>query len=204
MRTESSRQELLGNGTQPGLVLEPVSSVVSFLDYASANAFINLSFTNTDEELAVLRELKGLVIIDSVMATLTETDSSFIRINGWPGFMDTMFEASCLKEDLKVEAEKVFKYLNKSVQWLSDDPGFISPRVISMIINEAYFSLEEEVSTKENIDEAMKLGTAYPFGPFEWANRIGLRNVVSLLIRLSKENERYTPAALLVKEALET
>lgn len=202
--TEPARKELLKNGTQPGITLDWVSSVHSFLNYKSANAFINLSFENTDEELGILKTLKGLVVINSVIDTLAETDSSFIRINGWTGFMDTIIEASCLKEEFKAGAEYVFGCFNKSVEWLPDDPGFISCRVISMIINEAYFSLEEQVSTKENIDEAMKLGTAYPFGPFEWAKRIGLKNVVSLLTRLSKENKRYSPAALLVKEALET
>ena len=48
-----------------------------------------------------------------------------------------------------------------------DIPGFISARVVSMIINEAYFALEEEVSSKEEIDTAMKLGTNYPYGPFD-------------------------------------
>jgi 3-hydroxybutyryl-CoA dehydrogenase len=85
---------------------------------------------------------------------------------------------------------------------LPDEPGFITPRVISMIINEAYFALEEGVSTKEEINTAMKLGTAYPYGPFEWAERIGVRNILVLLNRLSKEKSQYKPAPLLVEEAL--
>ena len=28
---------------------------------------------------------------------------------------------------------------------------------------------------------AMKLGTNYPYGPFEWADKIGLENVCELL-----------------------
>ena len=70
-----------------------------------------------------------------------------------------------------------------------------------MIINEAYFALEEEVSTKDEIDIAMKLGTNYPFGPFEWAERIGVENVYELLNHLSISNKRYKPSRLLQKEA---
>ena len=198
---ENARAELMNKGIQPGLVLETVSTIASLLKYPSADAFIIFSFQNTDEELRVLRQLKGLVIVDSVVNCLSETDDSFVRINGWPGFMNSIVEASTLNEELKTKAEAVLTQFNKSVEWLPDDPGFVTPRVISMIINEAYFALEEEVSTKENIDLAMKLGTAYPYGPFEWGQKIGLKKVAALLNRLSEENERYAPSALLVKEA---
>ena len=200
---ENLKAELIGKGTGPGLRLETVSSIHDFEDYPSADAFVLFSFQNTSEELRLLKKLNGLVIVDSVVNSLQEIDYSFIRINGWPGFMDSIIEASCLKEELKGRAEAVFKQFNKSVEWLPDECVFVTARVISMIINEAYFALEENVSTKENIDLAMKLGTAYPYGPFEWGQKIGLKNVQQLLTRLSIENERYKPSALLVKEALE-
>ena len=72
-----------------------------------------------------------------------------------------------------------------------------------MIINEAYFTLEENVSTKEEIDIAMKLGTNYPYGPFEWSKKIGLKNIADLLKELFITEKRYQPAALLLKEASE-
>jgi 3-hydroxybutyryl-CoA dehydrogenase len=46
----------------------------------------------------------------------------------------------------------------------------------------------------EEIDTAMKLGTNYPYGPFEWGQRIGLTRIVSLLNVLSMTNARYKPA----------
>jgi len=73
--------------------------------------------------------------------------------------------------------------------------------VVSTIINEAYFSIEDEISSREEIDIAMKLGTNYPYGPFEWSKLIGLKKIYSLLERLSKENSRYIPSDLLKKEA---
>lgn len=47
--------------------------------------------------------------------------------------------------------------------------GFIFPRTIVQIINEAYFALEEGVASKEDINRAMKFGVNYPKGPFEWS-----------------------------------
>ncbi len=63
---------------------------------------------------------------------------------------------------------------------MKDEPGFVSARIVSMIINEAYFTLEAGTSTKEEIDIAMKLGTGYPFGPFEWGEMIGLSRIAGI------------------------
>jgi 3-hydroxybutyryl-CoA dehydrogenase len=71
---------------------------------------------------------------------------------------------------------------------------------VAMIINEAWLSFGEGVSAKEEIDVAMKLGTNYPYGPFEWCNIIGPKKVYSLLNELSKTNLRYQPASLLKEE----
>jgi len=78
----------------------------------------------------------------------------------------------------------------------------VTPRVISMIINEAYFALDEGISSKEEIDTAMKLGTNYPYGPFEWSEKIGLKKIYDLLIALTTTNSRYKPAPRLEQEVL--
>ena len=48
----------------------------------------------------------------------------------------------------------------------------------------------------------MKLGTNYPYGPFEWSKKIGLKKIYDLLTLLAKTNARYEPSPLLKKEAL--
>jgi 3-hydroxybutyryl-CoA dehydrogenase len=73
--------------------------------------------------------------------------------------------------------------------------GFIFPRTIVQIINEAYFALAEKVATKDDIDRAMKFGVNYPKGPFEWAeNRESI--VLCLLNELLEKtgDQRYKPA----------
>jgi 3-hydroxybutyryl-CoA dehydrogenase len=78
----------------------------------------------------------------------------------------------------------------------------VTPRIIAMIINEAYFTLQERTATRSDIDVSMKLGTNYPFGPFEWATKIGLKNVYNLLNALYNDtkDERYKISPLLKKE----
>ena len=94
----------------------------------------------------------------------------------------------------------ILKALNKNVIPVPDQPGFISARIIAMIINEAYFAKSENVSTEKEIDVAMKLGTNYPYGPFEWASIIGIKNIYALLKILSETDSRYQPSHLIEEE----
>jgi 3-hydroxybutyryl-CoA dehydrogenase len=49
----------------------------------------------------------------------------------------------------------------------------------------------------------MKLGTNYPFGPFEWGDKIGLNNVVKVLDAVWQytKDERYKVCPALRKAA---
>ena len=141
------------------------------------------------------------VFVHAVLATSQLLPINAIRINAWEGFLERpIWELACNNSDIKTEAEKVLRHLNKSFAWVPDQPGLIAARVVAMIINEAFFALGDGVSSKESIDIAMKLGTNYPWGPFEWATKIGLNNIISLLTQLSEVNERYHPAPKLLEE----
>jgi 3-hydroxybutyryl-CoA dehydrogenase len=87
---------------------------------------------------------------------------------------------------------------------VEDRVGLVTPRVICMIINEAYYTAMEGTATKEAIDLAMKLGTNYPYGPFEWCARIGIRQVYELLeaVYADTKDERYKICPLLRQEYL--
>ncbi len=95
---------------------------------------------------------------------------------------------------------KVFNSLGWNFVFVKDEPGLVAARVICMIINEAFFALQEEVSTVNEIDLAMKLGANYPYGPFEWQNKIGLQNIYQLLKTLSEKDKRYSTSPLLEKK----
>jgi 3-hydroxybutyryl-CoA dehydrogenase len=197
---EALKQELLAQGLKDGIrpewLVEP--AIVK-----GADCYIDLLFQPTAERINILQKPEpALIIVNSVIATLENLPGNFIRFNGWPTFLKrSVAEAVYATAKHKETAEKIFTAFSKTTEWVPDVPGFISARIVSMIINEAYFTLDEKVSSKNEIDTAMKLGTNYPFGPFEWGEKIGLRNVYELLIALAKTNSRYEPAALLKKEA---
>lgn len=87
---------------------------------------------------------------------------------------------------------------------VADRVGMITPRVICMIINEAYYTLQEGTASKADIDLGMQLGTNYPHGPFAWAERIGIREVRSLLEAMYNDTKdpRYKLCPLLKTESL--
>ena len=171
-----------------------------FDQYKNTDAF----FCLTENEISsAFNSITKPIIINSVIHTLAELNlpSNVYRINGWTGFLNRpVWEIS---GEAGEAIETIFKEIDIKINFVKDEPGFISARVIAMIINEAYFALEDNVSSKAEIDTAMKLGTNYPFGPFEWAAVIGLGNISALLQQLYLTDSRYKPSQLLITEALE-
>ena len=200
LTSESLKEELLNGTVQKELEIAWVSEVQQFLNYPDAFAFVDLLFENHSSHLQVLQKLlPALIIINSVEYTLEETHPSFVRINGWNTFLKGTVIEACGAESQRHKAEAVLALFGKQPEWLPDEPGFITPRIIGSIINEAYHSLEEGVSSRDQINTAMKLGTNYPFGPFEWAEKIGEHRLSSLLTRLAQKQERYRPSSLLTR-----
>jgi 3-hydroxybutyryl-CoA dehydrogenase len=187
-------------GSRPGIAWQRAENATTFSQYKEADAFFCL------ESHVVLPEfefLKKPVFINSVEKTLAgiASPSNIYRINGWATFLNrTVWE---IAGTASAETEAIFKSFHVKINFVKDEPGFISARIIAMIINEAYFALEQNVSSKAEIDTAMKLGTNYPFGPFEWALKIGRNNVLVLLQQLYLTDSRYKPSELLIKEATE-
>ena len=163
-----------------------------------ADAFFNLSPTAGKMNYGFTSKP---VFIHLVAQTLQEigTPKNVLRINAWPGFLDrNVWE---IAGSLHEESRQVLTMLNKKAAEVVDEPGLIAPRVIAMIVNEAYFALQDGISTKTEIDTAMKLGTNYPHGPFEWSSRIGLKNMLELLDVLAVSDKRYQVAQLFRTEA---
>ena len=103
-------------------------------------------------------------------------------------------------------ARNLIASLQRELAVVQDRAGMVMPRILCMLINEAAFALMENIATPADIDTAMKLGTNYPFGPVEWADRIGIRTVVSVLDAIYRETgeERYRTAPLLRHMAVGT
>ncbi|HTD05240.1 3-hydroxyacyl-CoA dehydrogenase [Undibacterium sp.] len=82
---------------------------------------------------------------------------------------------------------------------MADVPGLAVARTIAMLVNEAADAVHQGVCDQQGADLAMKLGTNYPAGPFEWLQEIGSDYIVPLLDNLftAYRGERYRVSPLL-------
>ena len=161
-----------------------------------ADAFLDLCFENSPERIEMLaRLLPKPVFVHSVTDTLDRIHPNLIRMNGWPGFLKGNCLEAAASDDMQIKAGQL---LGEELVFVKDEPGFVSARILAMIINEAYFTWEAGTSSKEEIDIAMKLGTGYPFGPFEWGEMIGPARIVELLKKLAIDDPVYEIAGSLV------
>lgn len=197
---ERQQQEILLKNTAPG------TELIFAENYSNGNidSYDGLFYLNQSSSGSIKKISGKPVFIGSVIETLKEQmlPGNFARINAWPGFLERpLWEVAAGNMD---NASSIFEKLGWNVVFVKDEPGLVSARVISMIINEAFFALEENVSSKEDINIAMKLGTNYPYGPFEWLEKIGLESIYLLLNKLSLTDNRYSVAPLLKKKYFET
>jgi 3-hydroxybutyryl-CoA dehydrogenase len=164
-----------------------------------ADAYFDLCY---EDEGWTFHEIKDRqVFVNAVIQISQELPANAIRINGWNSFLNrSIWEIASNDTSLTQNALQILESIGRKGIIVPDEPGFIAVRIIAMIINEAYFALDEGISTKKEIDIAMKLGTNYPYGPFEWAGIIGLHKIAKLLEILYLKDERYQTAPALLQE----
>lgn len=130
---------------------------------------------------------------------------SVYGFNGLPGFLSReLVEVSTVDGERNDELESIFSRLGSSFKVVEDRVGMVTPRIIFMIINEAFYTVQEGTASREDIDLGMRLGTNYPYGPFEWLERTGIRHVYETLEAIYEDtkDERYKICPLLKKEYL--
>lgn len=171
-------------------------------NFSFDNVLLNFGFGTKEEKKNILRENPSKkIFMDLTCYDPSEFYSEFPHLKG-------SFAALFCDELKKIEIhfiEPDQTVLNKLVE-LGFTPietsivscGFIFPRTIVQIINEAYFALEEGVAKKEDINRAMKFGVNYPKGPFEWSDGREIYVLTLLQELYSKtQDKRYRPSRLL-------
>ena len=93
------------------------------------------------------------------------------------------------------------KDLGKSPVEVNDAPGFVANRILMPMINEAIYTLHENISSVEGIDTVMILGMSHPMGPLHLADFIGLDVCLSILKVMHQGfgGKKYTPCPLLIE-----
>lgn len=167
------------------------------------------------EQFEMYATYEGIFFLNTVKISLAELSYSVnhemvctvFGFNGLPTmFNKSLLEVSMLKREDQKVIDQMCLDLNTEYTLVDDRVGLVTPRVVCMIINEAYYTVQEKTASREDIDMAMKLGTNYPVGPFEWCERIGIKNVYETLEAVYEDtkDERYKICPLLKKEYLKS
>ncbi len=82
---------------------------------------------------------------------------------------------------------------------VQESPGFVVNRILSPVMSEACFVLQEGIASARDIDQAMRAGAGMPMGPFELADLVGLDvslEVLNTLYREFQDPKYRAPMAL--------
>ena len=102
------------------------------------------------------------------------------------------------EETLEVALDLV-RSIGKEPVICRESPGFIVNRILIPMINEAVELLDCGVASREDIDQAMKLGANHPMGPLELADFVGVDIVLAIMEVLYSEtgDPKYRPSLML-------
>ena len=188
----------------------------SFWDIVKGDRYacvFDLNFDEWPRSIEFFISLKDTpVFVSAVKKNLAETVQEYgeepqcflIGMNMLPGFIEReVLEISLFKND-RDRAQEVMQQFGWNYKIVADRVGLVTPRILCMIINEACYTLQEGTATVADIDLAMKLGTNYPHGPFEWAEKIGIKEVYETLLAIYADthDERYKICPLLKQKYL--
>ena len=170
---------------------------------------MDMLFDDRPEHALVYAKNPGIpVLAGTVKTSLSEIMTQYAFEQGFnimgcnflPGLVNMpVTEVTVMDEGQKETLDGIMYKLGWEYALVEDITGMVTPRVICMIINEAYFAAGEGTASREDIDISMRLGTNYPYGPFEWSERIGVRHVYEVLKALQDVtgDDRYEAAPLL-------
>jgi 3-hydroxybutyryl-CoA dehydrogenase len=212
---------VIGDNNQTAVIVAKVSEKHSVLNINRLDQIeegeevilFDFHFNDSPDDLSIYQGMDWLNLFINTtrisLAELTffeaETMPNIFGIAADPTFLNReVLEVSVHRKN-RTEASDLLSKMGIEAAIVADRVGLVTPRIISMIINEAYFTVQEGTAKREDIDTGMKLGTNYPMGPFEWTEAWGISNIYELLeaLYLDTKDERYKICPLLKQEYLE-
>ncbi|AIQ25095.1 MULTISPECIES: 3-hydroxyacyl-CoA dehydrogenase family protein [Paenibacillus] len=200
------------------LILSRIQKVTHFAELSSCDMVIETIVEDLEEKKKILNQLDQVcpnhIILASNTSTLslTELASSTMypeRVIGmhfiYPvAKVDLVEIVRGLKtSDATFEDTKSFvdEIVEKKGVMIYESPGFVTSRLICLFINEAMHVLQEGVASAQDIDDAMRIGYQFQYGPLEMADRFGLDSVLAALENMFREygELKYRPSTILKK-----
>ncbi|MEM0141248.1 MAG: 3-hydroxyacyl-CoA dehydrogenase NAD-binding domain-containing protein [Thermoplasmatales archaeon] len=198
-------------------ILERITFADDIKSFADCEIVIEAIVENYKEKTEFLKKMEKVVTDETILASNTSSISitslasvlrkpdRFLGIHFFnPVPLMNLIE---LIRGLRTSENTVAKGIafSKSVKKefvvVNDSPGFVTTRIIVMLVNEGAFEYSEGLASKEDIDKALKLGGNFPMGPLTLGDLIGLDTVVNIMDTMydSYKDPKYRAAPILRK-----
>lgn len=201
------------------LTLNRIHMETSLYHLASCDLVIETISEDLDSKKAVIQQLDGILPKDAIIASNTST-LSLTELAGASQYPERVIGMHFVYPTNRIDVVEIIRglqtsddtfdrtktfvdeALSKTGVMVYESPGFVTTRLICLLINESLHVLEEGVASPEDIDSAMRLGYQFEHGPLEMADRFGLDAVLAALERMFREfgELKYRPSFLLKKK----
>ncbi len=196
-------------------ILGRIKKSISLEDAADCDLIVEAIIENFAIKEKVFKELDRIAPPDAILATNTSSlpITKIAAVTNRPEkvigmhFMNPVpvmklveiIRGLATTDEVYQIIEEASLKMGKVPVWCKDVPGFVSNRVLQVMINEALWELYEGVAPAENIDNIMKLGMNHPMGPCALADLIGLDTILSILNVMydGYGDPKYRPSPLL-------
>ena len=197
--------------------LARISGTVNTEDLADCDIVIEAVFEDLEVKRTVFAELDRLIKPEAILATNTSSISiaaiatattrgdkviGMHFFNPVPVMALVEYVPSILTSQETINAVSALgEKMGKTGVLAKDSPGFIVNRLLVAYLLDAIRVYEQGLASREDIDNAMKLGAAHPMGPLTLADFIGLDVIEQVADVFSQEygEPRYFSPPLLTR-----
>lgn len=201
------------------LTLNRIHMETSLHHLAHCELVIETISEDLDGKKDVIRQLDGILSQKAVVASNTST-LSLTELAGASRYPERIIGMHFVYPTSRIDVVEIIRGLQTSDETFDrtkafveesiakkgvmvyESPGFVTTRLICLLINESLHLLEEGVASPEDVDTAMRDGYQFEHGPLEMADRFGLDSVLAALERMFREfgELKYRPSFLLKKK----
>ncbi|NMM54182.1 3-hydroxyacyl-CoA dehydrogenase family protein [Paenibacillus aquistagni] len=200
------------------LILSRIHKVTHLAEISACDMVIETISEDLEAKKAVFAELDNVCPSNVILASNTST-LSLTELASNTKYPDRVIGMHFIYPVANVELVEIIRGLKTSDETFNEtkrfveevvqkkgvmvyeSPGFVTSRIICVLINEALHVLQEGVATAEDIDNAMRIGYNFQYGPLEMADRFGLDSVLAAMERMFREfgDIKYRPSVVLKK-----
>jgi 3-hydroxybutyryl-CoA dehydrogenase len=198
-RIRSGLERLQGRGRLEGSVdaiLARITPTTDIRTYAACDMVIEAIDENEERKCAVFTQLDTICAAETILASNTSSISITklaaatrrpSQVVGMHFFnpvpvmpLVEVIRGVATGEAAVAAATRLGERLGKTVVQVSDSPGFLVNRILVPLLIEAIYTYQEGIASKEDIDQAVRLGLGHPMGPLTLADFIGLDTLLAI------------------------